>query len=314
MIRSRTARGARRAGTAELFRPGPVETVDVGHDLVDLPIRYYRTDCFLAIFAADFEAVAATLPSARLTPVRVTGGRAAVAVVAYNYLETGVGSYGEIGVAALCTLDGTAPPLLPLLRETADPRFGAFVLHLPVTTRIARDAGRTVWGYPKFTADMAFDLRPERRGVTLHEGGDEILRLQVRNQGRLVRDDKPVVTFTEHHGDLFRTSVATRAVYHLGVGRRHGRLELGNHEVAGQLSGLGIATEALATKSYVAHAAVLPTGEPIGPADRPARGFSGTDAPFGRHTVRYDDGVERVVTEPDAPERSPASVAALVNG
>lgn len=308
------SRRSTRTKAGPFFEPGPTETIDVGHDLVDVPIRYYRTDCFLGIFAADHDAVAAQLPSERLFPVRLKGGRAAIGVVAYDYLETGVGPYGEIGIAALCTFDRPARPMVPLLRETADPRFGAFVLHLPVTSRIARDAGRTIWGYPKFVADMSFDLRPGNRSVEMSEQGHELLRLEVRNRGKFLRDDKPVVTFSEQDGQIVRTTVASRAEYRTKVGHGNGRLELGDHDVARQLRDLDISTDAMATKYYLSHAAILPRGETLCPADRAYQGFAGADAPFGRHVIGYDEGVETVVSEPAGARADEPTLAGMTTG
>ena len=150
---------------------GPSDpTVDVGVARIALPIRYWRTDCFLGVFPADYGAVRDMLPSSRLHPVRLLGSKAAIAVVAYDYIETGVGPYGEIGLVPLCTLDRVAPPVLPLLQDRSR-GMGGFVAHLPVTSRVACEAGRSIWGYPKFVADMAFDVSPERQEVTLAEAG-----------------------------------------------------------------------------------------------------------------------------------------------
>lgn len=301
-------RATRRRDRAFFDPSAPSEVVDIGVDRMDLPIRYYRTDCFLGMFSADYDAVAARLPSERVTPVRLSATRAAIGVVAYNYLETGVGPYGEIGVALLCTLDKVGPPVIPMLLETRYRRFGAFVLHLPVTTRVACAAGRTVWGYPKFVADMDFVLQPESQRVALSEGDAEILELSVKRSGRLMVDRNPIVTFTVKDGDLLRTEVASRTAYHVGLGRSVGHLELGDHPVARELRALDMSATALATKSYVSHAAILPAGRVLGRADRAYDGFVGSDATTGRHTVAYDSRVARVLTE-----RSSAAVDALVD-
>lgn len=274
-----------------------VERLDVGSGEINLPIRYYRTDCFLGVFSADLDAVAARLPSDRLKPVRLRSNRAAVGVIAYNYISTGVGPYGEIGIAPLCTSGGFAPPLLPALLETRNPHFGGFVLHVPVTSRIARDAGRFVWGYPKFVSDMDFDLQPEKRRVELSEGGAEILNLEVRHGGPIVRDRNPLVTFSEHGGDILRTEVASRAAYHVGVGRSAGHLELGTHPIAHELRDMNISYDTIATKSFVSHAAILPRGRVLTRADRPYEGYAGSEDEFGHHSVRYDDGVVTVISE-----------------
>jgi hypothetical protein len=270
---------------------GPSEQgVDVGSAVIDLPIRYYRDDCFMGVFTASADAVRALLPSDRLHPVRSLGGKALVAVVAWNYLETTVGPYGEVGIAPLCTLDRPAPPLVGGLREAVDPGFGGFVLHLPVTARVARDAGRAVWGYPKFVADMEFDHLPGEQRVHLSEGGRTILSLAVRHGGRAVTDNRPLSTFTVLDGRLVQTTVPTRAVYELGVGRRAGELELGDHPIADQLRGLELSTRPMFTKNYLARAGILPRGTALGPAAR-YEGYRGEDHETGLLSVRYDDSL-----------------------
>lgn len=297
MLGSRGSANGSGASSRFFDAAGPIDHADTAAGRVELPIRYYRSDCFLGVFSADADAVAARLPSDELAPVRLSGHRTALGVVAYNYIETGVGAYGEIGVAAMCTFGGPTVPVLPALLETRWPRFGAFVLHLPVTTRLARAAGREVWGYPKFVADMAFDLQPERQRVELREGGTDLLRLEVGRRGRIVRDNRPLVTYTAKDGDLIRTQVASRAVYQMCVGRPNGHLELGDHPLADELRALDLSPTARATRTFLSHAAILPRGRVVARADRPYEGFAGSDLECGRHTVRYDRAVERVITE-----------------
>ena len=62
---------------------GPGEKdVDVGSARVDLPVMYYRDDCFMGIFGAALEPVRALLPSHDLHPVTLADGRATLAVIA----------------------------------------------------------------------------------------------------------------------------------------------------------------------------------------------------------------------------------------
>ncbi|HSJ58213.1 MAG TPA: acetoacetate decarboxylase family protein, partial [Anaerolineae bacterium] len=191
---------------------GPTELgVDVGSARVDLPIMYYRDDCFMGIFGAALEPVRAALASRDLHPVTLPDGRATVAVIAFNYHETGVGPYGEVGIALPCTLGAAAPPLLPLALEARYPGWGGFVLHLPVTSLVARDAGRAIYGYAKFVADMAFEKRPAYQRVHMSEGGAHILTLTVKQRGPAIKDNRPLVTYSVRGDDLVRTAVPTRA-------------------------------------------------------------------------------------------------------
>ena len=80
------------------------------------------------------------------------------------------------------------------------------------------------------------------------------------------------------------------------IGSSNGELLLGDHPVGREIAALGIGTRPLLTRTYLSHSAILPVGADLGPVDRIHRGHLGSDVESGRHTVRYDDGVVRIVT------------------
>jgi hypothetical protein len=143
-------------------RPG--RNVTHGQAAFDLPILYFRDDLFGLYFAADYAKVKAVMPSENLVPLMLPNRKAIVAVAAFNYIETSIGSYGEVAVVIPAVYKGKGTrlaSLLPLLLEGWYPGFGLLVQHLPVTKVVARDAGRGEWGYTKFVADMIFTITPE---------------------------------------------------------------------------------------------------------------------------------------------------------
>jgi hypothetical protein len=274
---------------------GPTaKDIDVGSGKVDLPTMYYRDDSFIGVFGAAIDPVRDLLPSQELRPIRLNDERAIVGVAAFNYLETSAGPYGEIGIVIPCTFGRDAPPMLPLLLESRFPGFGWFVLHLPVTSLLARDGGRAVFGYTKFVSDMAFKKRPDYQSVRLSEGDAHILTLTVKQQGLLLKDYRPLVTYSVLNGELLKTTVPTRAVYQVGLKPGAGTLELGEHEIADQLRSLDISTSAIITRNYLSRSAILAAGEPIAAAERPHLGYEGEDREYGRLTVNYDDAGETV--------------------
>ncbi len=274
---------------------GPTaKAVDVGSAKVDSPTLYYRDDSFQGIFGAVYEPVRALLPSRELYPVTLPDGRAIVGVAAFNYLETSIGPYGEIGIVIPCTYGRRPPPLLPLLLEERFPGCGWFVLHLPVTSRVARDLGRVNLGYTKFMADMDFEKRPDYQRVRLAEGGSHILTLTVQQRGLLLKDNRSLITYSVLDGQLFKTTVPSRAVYQVGLKPGLGTLELGDHEIADQLRSLDISTTAIVTRNYLTRSAILRAGEPIAQADHPHTGHIGEEREFGRLTVNYDGAGETI--------------------
>ena len=274
--------------------------VDVGSAKIDLPIMYYRDDCFMGVFTAAYEPVRGLLPSRELYPVMASVGRAAdtaramMVVIAFNYMETSVGPYGEIGIVIPCTYGRQAPPLLPLALEARYPGWGGFVLHLPVTSRVAHDGGRKIWGYTKFVADMDFQKRPAFQRVRLAEGDAHILTLTVQQSGLTLKDNRPLITYSVLNGQLLKTTIPSRSVYQMGLTPGSGQLELGNHEIADELRSLDISTTPIATKNYLTRSGILPAGQPLGPADRPHLGRVTQDRDFGRLTVNYDDAGETI--------------------
>ncbi len=262
--------------------------VDVGSARVDLPIMYYRDDCFLGFFSAACEPVRALLPCSEMYPVTLPNGRAVVGVTAFNYLETSIGPYGEIAIFIPSTYGRQGPPLLPLLREGKYPGWGTFVLHLPVTNIQARDAGRVIFGYGKFVADMDFERHPIHQRVRLSEGDRHILTLTVQQQGRTQKDNRPIITYSVLDGELLKTTIPSCAVYQMGMGSGLGTLALGDHEIGDQLRSLDISPTAFSTRNYLSRCSILPAGETVGRADRPYHGYPGEDREYGRLTMNYD--------------------------
>ncbi len=255
----------------------------------ELPILYFRDDCFGLFFPADARKVRAALPSDRLHPVRLPGGRALVGVVAFNYLETTIGPYGEVAVVALA-VHGPRPvvPALPALLEASYPGFGMVVLHLPVTTTVARDGGRRQWGYTKFNSDMSFTITPELLQCQMSEGGHHILTLRVERGGTVRRDAKPLVTYSVLDGRLIRTTIPQRATYRMKLRPSSSSLELGDHQVATWIADLGLAKRPLMTRYFVERSAILPAGEVVEEGVRPLDGFRGSDRE-GTLTIDYTD-------------------------
>jgi hypothetical protein len=288
--------GLKRGADEGFFQwTGPVtKGIDVGSARVDLPTMYYRDDSFLAIFDASYESVRALLPSPDLYPVTLPGGRATVAVFGLNYLQTSIGPYGEVGIGIPCTYGHQGPPLLPLALEARFPGWGGFVLHLPVTSLVARDGGRVNFGYAKFVADMDFEKRPAYQRVRMSEGDSHILTLTVQQRGLPIKDNRPLITYSVRDGDLLKTTIPSRAVYQVGLTPGLGTLELGDHEIADQLRGLDISTTAFVTRNYLSRSSILPAGETLGPAERPHTGHPGTDREYGRLTLNYDDAAETI--------------------
>jgi len=258
-------------------RPG--RTVKAGKTSFKLPILYSRDDAFLSFHTADMGRIKSLMPTETLQPLRAPGGRALVGLVAFNYFDTTIGPYGEVGVFVPVVF-GKMPvlPVLPALLESRYPGFGNVVMHLPVTLQAARDAGRGVWGYPKFVSQMEWDFTPEYQECRLSEAGQDILTLRVAKEGRPKRDTNPLTTYSVLDGNLIKTVIEQRGIACSKLRPRGCALELGHHPVANELREWDLSTEPVASRYFVERSGILPAGTVVERGVRPLEGYAGAGA------------------------------------
>jgi len=97
-------------------RPGTLETH--GKAEFELPVLYFRDDLFLLFYTADYKKVKTLMPSGNLHPVLLPKGRTLVGVGAFNYIDTSIGPYGEVGMVIPAVFGIIPPPMiLPALME-----------------------------------------------------------------------------------------------------------------------------------------------------------------------------------------------------
>jgi hypothetical protein len=297
------------------------------------PGVFHQSEGTWTLHTASLERVAAVLPSDLLRPARLPGDKGIVMVgcmrhqlVTVNGVQgQAIPPYGEVMVAIGVTRQA-APPLLPLVAPTwTRMSLGAFVLHLPVTNRVARDGGRGPYGYPKFVADMEFEDSVGACRTRLSEGDHTILTQQAWPSGRPKLSGGSLTLYSVLDERLLALDVPLSMVEQRRFGKRGGRLELGDHQVADELRTLELDPEPFLTRRLTSLRLSLGVPEPIGSA-RPYTGYLGEDREFGRYLVSYPgtelmNGRERVSTtipiepepelelEPEAGEPVPAGDA-----
>lgn len=118
---------------------------------------FTRGRLFGTVVEIDRARVAPLLPSG-LTPRRLYGDRCGLFVQFLEVMESNVGAFKECTVSAVCKEKLPWPPA-GAAAWCSDP---AFTLWVGVTSPLAQQYGREVWGYPKHTADVKIDDDGER--------------------------------------------------------------------------------------------------------------------------------------------------------
>lgn len=214
---------------------------------VDLPILYYDTSYVMALFFADRAAVERLVGDDGVRPALTRGGRAVVALAGYDYRDSTVGPYFEVGLAIPVVPAGArrGERWLQVLRNEENPRrdLGFHVLHLPVTTPAADVAGREIWGLPKFVTGI--DVRHVGRDIAVRvddpAGGEPIMTLDGRAGPGVPSPALPVMLYSRLGGNLLCTTVNGRGRNTAYPGGRL-RLRIGDstHPMAATMRGLGL--------------------------------------------------------------------------
>jgi hypothetical protein len=191
-------------------------------------------------------------------------GAAVVGVYAWEYRETSIGPYAELGIGVLVRRRGQRPSRLRFALDMgAQPAQGFWVLSLPVTTEVACHAGRALWGYPKYVSRI--DTRFAARSARVRLGDELELELEAV---RGVKRGLPIATFSQLEDQLLRTRIDVRCAPTLGRPQRGGLQLLGEDgPTARVVRVLDLPalrpTLAFHTREF---RATLPEGEPQGDA------------------------------------------------
>ena len=132
------------------------------------------------------------LPSP-LRPVSVAG-RAIVAIAVQRYEESDLGAYDEVALSILVRRhDGARGPAV-------------YIRQLPVTQTFTLDAGRTIWGYPKWLAEIDIAERGGRVRCVVREDGITACEIDIRGGGPIPMPERPVPTYSDAENLLNLTS------------------------------------------------------------------------------------------------------------
>lgn len=216
---------------------------------VALPILYYDASAVYAFFLVERQRIEHALEDAELEPAMRIGNKAIVGVACYEYRDTSVGVYNEVGVAVAVQRKGAPLALggwqdvLASLTQPEHRRSGLYVLDLPVTTAMANAAGREIWGLPKFVTPIRFEKHQRNFVCTVGEDEDAepILALQGRLGVSLPALPFSLTLFSHLNHALLRTTVNARGKTQLALPGSL-RLHVGSqdHVMGNRLRNLGL--------------------------------------------------------------------------
>lgn len=233
---------------------------------VAVPMNVDRAVGGLTVTAGDADAIDAALPD-DLAPVRLPGGRGIVLLLAVDYVDNPLGSYDEVVVGLGARPVGMRGGPVVGLADVLRGRIGVWIEHMAVSEAFTREAGETIWGYPKTLDELSIDHAGPRATSTWARDGRTILELSQPTRGILPAPTLPVTTYTRIDGRTMQTSLRARA-RGVGLSVTGVRTDLGDHAVAEGLAALGVGRRPLAAAWLSSMTMHFSTATPLG--ERPS--------------------------------------------
>lgn len=228
----------------------------------DLPILYRDGSMLVVGYRVSLAQVRSQLADIPLEPMALFG-KALVTLAIFEYRDTTIGPYNEVGLSVYAKRVGTSPSQLQVLRKTRTVGdVGMHVFNLPVNTENACAAGIDLWGYPKYVSEIQTSFQPERSEARL---GQEFSIVHERRPLTFEAKGIPLITYSIHQGRFLRTIVEVEHRIRVDRGNKVQLKRLGDGPTARTIEALGLdmmrpsfafRTDALRT--------LLPTGVDMG--------------------------------------------------
>jgi hypothetical protein len=210
-----------------------------GHE-VTIPVEVRDANAFMASFLVPATAAQDLIASSGLDVAEPLPGRAVCSLAFMRYLDGDLGPYHEFAVAFLVRHKGMEPAsAVTKSAEIVRGFVGAFIHQLPVNQEFTLEAGRGIWGFPKFLADIDIDQAGPVASCELRHDGEHVLSLSIRRGVTMPARGSSVDAYSHTDGVLRRTAWSMQPT---GVrGRPAGaELTLGDHPIAKELRSLGL--------------------------------------------------------------------------
>jgi hypothetical protein len=222
-------------------------TYEIQGRTLTLPVEVRAADSWAAQFFVNAKVAQTIVDPTGLEVAQPLPGRAVVNIAIVSYHDTDLDAYNELAIAFLVRRDDATPgaSAIEKMREFASGRIGVYIHELPVTQTFTLEAGRTIWGYPKFLADIDIVERDGRVGCTLTHAGVHVLTLEMSSGGPLRLPAQDLPTYSLRDDVLRRTEWSQQAKVRARLGGT--KLTLGSHPISEQLRSLGLPKRALMT-------------------------------------------------------------------
>ncbi|MBW2361221.1 MAG: acetoacetate decarboxylase family protein [Deltaproteobacteria bacterium] len=206
------------------------------------PTQFQDGSSSAGIFAVPTARAQALIRDTGFEVAELWPGRAAFSLACCHYRESDCGVYDEIALGFFVKPQHGTPSRIPYLGtwlDIARNDAASYTWKLPVTSKLANDAGVLMWGFPKTIEEIDFEVSDGRATFDLRMGGREVLSYSVPATGKKERPASASAVYSIYEGAPHVAFLGNR-FRDVGTSLAGGRLSLGDHPLAQQLRELGL--------------------------------------------------------------------------
>lgn len=214
---------------------------------VTYPVVVRKAVSASATYIVDAAAARRMLPARDLDVIEILPGRTFFSLACIDYIDNDLGDYNEVSLAFFVR-EQRAPRGIPYLSTALNflrGRVSTYIVWLPVDQSFTREAGATMWGFPKTVETIDFDHQGGRATCSLRSQGQHVLTLSMPATGTRELPMNTMTTYTTLNGRTCATRFVSRSS-EVGFFRSGVDLKLGDHPMADKLRSLGLPKAPLA--------------------------------------------------------------------
>ncbi len=215
---------------------------DIEGKTLGFPALFQDGSSTVGMFAVSASAAQVLIQDSGFEVAEPWPGRALFSLACCHYRESDCGVYNEIAMSFFVKPRHGSHSRIPYLGTLLDivrNDAATYTWRLPVTSKLAHDAGVLMWGFPKTIDEIDFDVRDGRATFDLRIDGREVLSYSVPATGKREQPASASPVYSIYEGAPHVTFLGNR-YRDVGMSLTGGRLNLGDHPVADELRGLGL--------------------------------------------------------------------------
>jgi Acetoacetate decarboxylase (ADC) len=208
---------------------------------IELPIKVGRASNSFATFLVNAKAAQAWIEDSGLRLIEVFPNVAIMQLVGVDYQENDLGDYHEAGVIFYVYPPGVEKrlPFFGAIRAFMKGEASSYIHELPVNQSFTMHAGRFIWGYPKWIADIDIVQSGDAFETTLSAGGELVFSLRCKAGGTASMKNQKQPSIGVRNGAIYQTmGTANGSGVAFSLGGEAPRL--GEHAIAQRLRELGL--------------------------------------------------------------------------